>query len=194
MSQPQGFFNGSYFSYPSRRADTLQIISYRDVFFTGPRNLIQGYTAILVHLPIFFTDVDSTETFGQSYDLNNCPICYNLTIREKCWGTTTAIVYWDFLKNKLSKHIDIVRYLYRLYKIDPVTKKQSTIASSENLPKEEELITIPLVLFNDVWYLTIEPVVGWEVSWKDGATTVVVVFSFLMFLFLLFIMVSNEYR
>ncbi len=194
MSQSQGFFNGSYFSYPSRRTDTLRIISYRDVFFTGPRNLVQGYTAILVHLPIFFKDVDSTETFGQDYDLNNCTICYNPAIREKCWGTTTAIVYWNVLNNKLNENIDTTRYFYRLYKVDPVTKTQLTIASSEKIPQEEELITIPLVLFNEMWYLTLEPTIGWKASWMDGATGAIVALSFVIFLFLLFIMVSNEYR
>lgn len=36
-SQPQGYFNGSYFSYPSRRRDSLNAVAYRDVYFTGPK-------------------------------------------------------------------------------------------------------------------------------------------------------------
>ena len=196
VSQPQGYFNGSYFSYPSRRTDTLKIISNRGVFFTGPRDLVQGYKAIIVHLPIFFRGVDSNENFGQSYGVNNCTMCYNSTTREKCWGRVAAIVYWDVLKENLDKNIDREQYLYKLYKIDPTTKKHLTVASTDKAPDEyeKEPIIIPLVLFNDVWYLTIEPVSGWETSWKIPATGAVVAFSFLIFVFLVFIMASNEYR
>ncbi len=40
-------------------------------------------------MPIYISGVDANETFGQPYDIPNCPdegTCYNRTTRTKFWG------------------------------------------------------------------------------------------------------------
>lgn len=43
----KGIFNGTIFTYPSRKTDSYNAVKYGDIYVTGPRNLVQGYTAVL---------------------------------------------------------------------------------------------------------------------------------------------------
>ncbi|GFH26991.1 uncharacterized protein HaLaN_25238, partial [Haematococcus lacustris] len=79
------------FALPSRQRP-LDIAASRNLTVTGPVDLVQGYTGILIQAPIFISGVGPGELFGQSKGATNCSICaFNSTYQDKFWGDVPAV-------------------------------------------------------------------------------------------------------
>ncbi|KAJ9531425.1 hypothetical protein QJQ45_006857 [Haematococcus lacustris] len=90
------------FALPSRQRP-LDIAASRNLTVTGPVNLVQGYTGILLQAPIFISGVGPGELFGQSKGATNCSICaFNSTYQDKFWGFVQAVTDFRFILHNLA--------------------------------------------------------------------------------------------
>ncbi|KAJ9531728.1 hypothetical protein QJQ45_021878, partial [Haematococcus lacustris] len=90
------------FALPSRQRP-LDIAASRNLTVTGPVDLVQGYTGILIQAPIFIAGVGPGELFGQSKGATNCSICaFNSTYQDKFWGFVQAVTDFRFILHNLA--------------------------------------------------------------------------------------------
>ncbi|TAN48272.1 MAG: PAS domain S-box protein [Betaproteobacteria bacterium] len=107
----------------------------------GPFVLVQGETAAIGRLPVFLEDAAGAPSF---------------------WGFVNVVIRFpDALESAGLPQLRSNEYAYRLWRVDPETRQELTIASSTTGDLKtpvESLLHVP----NGTWTLSVAPVGGWS--------------------------------
>ncbi|KAJ9531176.1 hypothetical protein QJQ45_000837 [Haematococcus lacustris] len=177
------------FALPSRQRP-LDIAASRNLTVTGPVDLVQGYTGILIQAPIFISGVVPGELFGQSKGATNCSICtFNSTYQDKFWGFVQAVTDFRFILHNLAP-LEQAGYEYTLMRLgsgiintsSPATFSGAlTVAQVPFGKPPREPVSAFITSATDNWMLQVGLPNGWTNKGRQaGLLVMVVVLSLLL--------------
>ena len=127
-------------THPARKYEATLARDSGEYTIAGPFDLVQGGTGALLFDPIYTTDASGQQQF---------------------WGFSILVLNWEkFMEDVEVSQLEDAGYCYRIWKADPYTEDEVTIAQSQRLPAADTL-QVACSVPNDTWYVEIIPCNGW---------------------------------
>lgn len=137
----------------------------------GPHNLLEGGKGLILRNPHFSAD-------GQFE------------------GFSIMVVDAEIFLQKVISHIEPAdqKYRFSVWKDDDPTATTDSLGYifSSNQPIAERKVIIPFVAPNDRWYLTLEPLDGWNTLNNMTQTTIICLASLVLILLMLYLAIHNQ--
>lgn len=123
--------------------EALRAVEQRELTLAGPLKLKQGGVGLSARLPVFLNDA-----------------------RQTFWGFTIALIrIEDYVGLAQLSDLPSLGYAYRLWRHAPGDGAEQTIASG-GTSSESTPITVSFRVPNNQWYLSLEPLQGWNHPWR----------------------------
>ena len=130
----------NFFEHPQRKESACIAKDSGEYTIAGPFELVQGGQGALLFDPIYVKDAEDTPQF---------------------WGFAVLVIDWDrFVEELQLDKLEDASYQYRIWKTDPSTGDQITLAKCKNADLSDAL-EVPCEVPNDTWYFEIVPTEGW---------------------------------
>ena len=128
------------FENDERRASAYLAKESGKYTIAGPFELVQGGVGALLFDPIYRDGENGEQYF---------------------WGFSILVVNWEaFIQELNLDQLEEASYDYRIWKTDPSSGGQITLAQCED-PQEEDALEVTCDVPNDRWYFEIQPKGGW---------------------------------